>query len=702
MLSRTFLLEIGTEEIPARFMEPTLLSLRDNAREELRAERLEHGEIRTMGTPRRLALLISGLALRQQDLSEKKKGPALAVAFDQNGQPTGAARGFARAQGVTVDELQTETVDGTAYVFAVRQALGRPTTAILPDLCVRLIKRLLFPKPMFWYSKEVRFARPIRWLCALYGREIVEFSFADLHSGRRSFGHRFLAPGEISLSSAEEYRQQMGNHGVLVDQEDRRQVIAGQVAAAAVLLDGSSFPCSGPGAGLDEDLLQEVNYLVEFPKAVSGRFDTAYLELPPEVLITVMRAHQRYFPVFAADGQLRPYFIAISNGTRDEFLDNVRTGNERVLRARLADARFFFTEDRKKRLEEYVRELQTIVFMEQLGSMADKTERIVCLTQALCAAVGLPADVTETATRAAYLCKADLLTHMVYEFPELQGTMGRHYALLTGEKEAVATAIREHYAPRHAGDKLPESLPGAIVAIADKMDTITACFGLGLVPSGSQDPYALRRSAMGVVATLLAHNIPLPLPSLIRFALDNLAGKLARPAEEVVAGVQDFLLQRVRHLLAEKELRYDVIEAVLGGRAADLPGLAARAAVLQDKLDTPELRHILTPFTRAANLTRDFAGVRPDPACFLTAAEHELYQATVEAARVAVRHSISGQFAAALSVLATLQPFIERFFSEVMVMVDEEKLRNNRLSLLCQVKEAFLVLGDLSKIVQKK
>jgi len=372
------------------------------------------------------------------------------------------------------------------------------------------------------------------------------------------------------------------------------------------------------------------------------------------------------------------------------------------LRARLADARFFFTEDTKSSLEEYAGKLDTLVFMEQLGSMADKTERIVRLAQTLSAMPGLSAGTAQAAVRAAKLCKADLLTQMVYEFPELQGTMGRHYALLSGEQEAVATAIAEHYAPRHAGDRLAESLAGAIVALADKLDTLAGCFGLGLIPSGSQDPYALRRSAMGVVATLLAHNLDLSLADLARQAVGNLGGKTARPAEEVVTGLREFLVQRVRHLLEEKAYRHDVIEAVLGGSTDSLPGLAARAAVLQEKLDTPELQGILTPFTRAAGLVRGFAGGSPDPEQFRAEVESALYRDSLAVAKVTAAHAATGNFSAVLAELASLQPVIDRFFGEVMVMVEDESLRNNRLSLLAQVRTVFLVLGDLSKIVQKK
>lgn len=694
MHKTTLLLEIGTEEIPARFMNPALKQLRENATEELQAENLEYKEIRAVGTPRRLTLLVAGLAPRQKDIKEKKKGPSAKAAFGQDGLPTKAAQGFARAQGVTVEALFTEVVDGVEYVFALREEPGQSAQKILPAFCERLIKRLSFPKPMFWYNKEIRFARPIRWLTALYGREVVPFQFAGLESDRKTYGHRFLSPSAITLTSADDYIPQMAAHAVIVDPETRLRMITEQVNSEATVLGGHST--------LDVNLLEEVTYLVEFPKAVAGNFASDYLELPHEVLVTVMRAHQRYFPVYDREEKLMPHFITVSNGVRDGFLSNVRSGNEKVLKARLADARFFFEEDRKKPLQAYTDDLANIVFMDSLGSMLAKSERLIRLTGILCAELDLSKEDTADASRAALLAKADLSTHMVYEFPELQGFMGRHYALLSGEKETVASAIAEHYSPRSAGDRIPASLIGAIVAVADKLDTLAACFGLGLIPSGSQDPYALRRSAQGIVSILQAYPFSCSLRELVRAGLVPLAGKLSRLDEEVQADVYDFIMQRIRSQFSENGFRYDVIDAVLSGEDDSLRGLTARANVLQDRLDTPELNRILTPFTRAANLAGQFTGGDVNREYFSMEAEYILYQALREAEESVQQSAANGDFEAMFRALSPLHSHIDRFFTDVMVMVNDERVRNNRLSLLRQVKELFLTLGDLSKIVAEK
>lgn len=693
MVSKSFLLEIGTEEIPARFMGPALRQLKEAAMAELAANRLTHGPVSVFGTPRRLAVMVLNLADRQDDLQEKKKGPARKAAFGQDGEPTPAATGFARGQGVAASELFVGAVDGVEYVFAEKRVAGKPAGEVLPTACERIIRGLSFPKPMFWASRDVRFARPVRWLTALYGRDVVAFTFAGLAAGRATCGHRFLAPGPFTLETADDYPAIMAAGMVLAAPEERKALICRLVEEAARALGGRTEP--------SEDLLEEVTFLVEYPRVVTGDFNPAYLNIPPEVLVTVMRVHQRYFPVYDAAGNLLPYFIAVSNGTRDEYLSNVRAGNERVLRARLADARFFFDEDRKKPLADFVADLDNITFLEQLGSMRAKVERLVTIVSGLAAKIGLAAAEAEAAVKAAALCKADLATQMVYELPELQGIMGGHYALLSGEKQSVAAAIRQHYAPRHAGEAPAESLPGAIVAIADKLDTLVSCFGLGFVPTGSQDPYALRRSALGVVATLLAHGMKIRLDSLVMLALTALAGGITRKSSEVLAEVSEFLRQRARFLLGEEGFRHDVADAVLGGGDDDLPGLYARARLLQGKLDKPELTRLLTPYTRAANLARNLKEtVQPEPTLFSSAAEGNLYGATTSALARVQEAGESGDYEAAFSALSGLYSPIEQFFNEVMVMVEDESLRQNRLALLRQVKEAFLVLGDLSKIVQ--
>ncbi|MBS4007039.1 MAG: glycine--tRNA ligase subunit beta [Clostridium sp.] len=692
MRKETFLLEIGTEEIPARFIGPALAQLEKNACDALTEARLKWEEICTYGTPRRLVLLVGGLCEKQEDLDELKKGPAKKAAFDAAGSPTNAALGFARSQGVTVDLLTIQAVDGVEYVFASKHQAGKDVFAVLPQLCEELIRSLSFPKPMFWQSKEIRFARPIRWLTALYGSAEIPFSFAGLVAGRKTMGHRFLAPGPLALANATAYLSVMEEHFVLVDPVGRSREIMRQVEQAAASVGGRSI--------VDQELLMEVTNLVEYPKAVVGMFAAEYLEIPQEVLITAMRAHQRYFPVFEEKGNLLPYFIAVSNGTRDEYLDNVRAGNERVLRARLADARFFFAEDRKLPLAEYVAKLDEIVFLEPLGTMRKKTERLLRLCSSLSEEVGLSKKQSETVERAAFLAKADLLTQMVYEFPELQGMMGMHYARLSGESDAAACAVAEHYAPRHAADSPAKTLPGAILAIADKMDTLAACFGLGLIPSGSQDPYALRRSALGVVSTILAHALTVPLSRICQIALAELSAEITRPVDEVAREMEEFLLQRVRFLFAEKSLRYDVIDAALGAKGSDLPGLLSRAELLQSKLDTPELTRILTPFARAANLTKGRSESIVLPQLFVSLAEEELYRAAKQAAATLEPAAARGDLAAVFAALAPLSLPIDGFFSAVMVMAEDEAVKENRLALLGYVRDLFLVLGDLGKIVQ--
>ncbi|HZK25630.1 MAG TPA: glycine--tRNA ligase subunit beta [Oscillospiraceae bacterium] len=694
MRKESFLLEIGTEEIPARFISPALAQLAEAAAAEMKQQRLAYEDIKVYGTPRRLALLVSKVAEKQQTLEEKKKGPAVKAAYDAHGKPTPAAQGFARSQGVAVEELFTADVSGVPYVFAVRREAAHDVQTILPQLCARLIRSLNFPKPMFWHSKDVRFARPIRWLTALWGSTPIPFSFAGLTAANVTYGHRFLAAEAVKLKEAADYPQVMQQNFVMAEPQERKTKIAALVKEAARALGGHSV--------LHEDLLEEVVNLVEYPRVITGEFASAYLEVPQEVLITAMRTHQRYFPVFGEDNKLLPNFITISNGTSEEYAKNVRAGNERVLRARLADARFFFEEDRKQPLAAYVDKLDKIVFMEALGTMRQKTARTIKLVQRLAEELKVDASVREAAERATFLAKADLMTQMVSEFPELQGTMGMHYARLSGESAAVATAIDEHYAPRFAGDTPPATLPGALVALADKMDTLAACFALGLIPTGSQDPYALRRSAAGVVVTLADHSLPITIERLSELALSELQANLTQPAAEVTAQLADFMLQRVRYTFVEQGLRYDVIEAVLAGAVHNLPALWQRAQVLQDKLNSPELTQILIPFTRVANLSRSEHSEVVQPKLLTAVAEKELYQALLTAEKSVQAAAGRSDFTAVFTALAPLYQPIENFFADVMVMAEDVTVRQNRLALLAQIKKLFLTLGDISTIVPEK
>ncbi|MCQ2560115.1 MAG: glycine--tRNA ligase subunit beta [Clostridia bacterium] len=507
----SFLLEIGVEELPARFIDPALQQLEEMSRKMLTELRIAFGQIKAYGTPRRLALLIEGLSDEQQSLTKEVKGPAVKVAYDADGNLTKAALGFAKSQKIAAQDLIRKDLNGVDYVFAVIRQEGRPVKEVLPQFCLDLITGLHFPKPMRWGDLAIRFARPIRWLVGLYNQEIIPFNFANLDSGRITYGHRFLAKEPLTLNQPEDYLETLHKAYVMADTAQRKALIWQQVCQAAQEAGGQ--------AEENAELLDEVNNLLEWPTAFVGSFDAEFLRLPKEALVTPMREHQRYFPVVGADGRLLNKFVGVKNGT-PEHLDIVRAGNEKVLRARLYDAAFFWDEDLKTPLIDRIDELKKIVWQESLGSIYGKVERIAALTQWLGSKLAASAEEQKTADRSALLCKADLVTSMVYEFTELQGVMGREYAVQNGEGQAVAQAIFEHYLPRFAGDELPASLPGQILALADKMDSLVGCFGIGILPTGSQDPYALRRQALGIANIILNGGLVLSLEELISVAYD--------------------------------------------------------------------------------------------------------------------------------------------------------------------------------------
>ncbi|GAW93424.1 glycine--tRNA ligase subunit beta [Calderihabitans maritimus] len=691
-MARDLLLEVGTEEIPARFMEATLSQLKKITEEKLAEERLVFKEVSTYGTPRRLALYVTGLEEKQEDLVEEVKGPSQRVAFDEEGRPTKAAKGFARSQGVAVEELVVKETRGGAYVYAIKKKEGIPTIQVLPSLLPQLIRGLSFPKPMRWGNGEMRFARPIRWLVALYGEEVVGFSLAGLVADRLTRGHRFLCPEPIVLKQPADYFSELEKGFVIVDQNRRRQMIWEQVQNLAEEIGGRVEP--------DEELLEEVTYLVEYPTALVGSFAEEYLQLPEEVLITPMREHQRYFPVRDREGRLLNRFITVRNGTSDH-LEIVREGNEKVLRARLADAKFFYQEDLKYRLADKVEKLKEIVFQERLGTVWDKVERLKPLTRYLITVLGMDAGLIPAAERAAYLCKADLVTNMVYEFPELQGIMGYYYARHDGEEDRVSMAIREHYLPRFAGDVLPQSPLGMVLSIADRIDSIVGCFAVGIQPTGSQDPYALRRQALGICNIILERGLEFSLHQLIRQAYGLYRDKteLEFSEAEVVEQVGSFFRQRLENILEEKGIRYDVVKAVVSAQWDDLYDAYLRAVAVQEFRQDPGFEELLTAFNRAGNLAGKAEVGSVNPELFEEKVEMELYDAF---ARVKERGEplLNGRsYAAALKEIASLREPIDNFFNGVMVMVEDARLRNNRLALLKQITDYILRIADLSQIV---
>lgn len=682
------LLEIGLEECPARFVAGALAALEAGVSRRLEEARLAHGAAERFGTPRRLAVLVRSVAGAQAERVEEVKGPPARAAFTADGKPTQAAVGFARNQGLVADDLQVRSTPQGEYVFAVRREPGRPALEVLPGLLADAIRSIEFPKSMRWGAGDLRFVRPIRWLVALCGAAVVPVRLEELVAGRESRGHRFLAPGSVVIGAAGEYRASVAAAGVIADPEERRQRTWAQVAAAAEAAEARVRP--------DAALLDEITHLVEYPTALVGRFDPAFLALPEEVLVTPMREHQRYFPLVGPDGRLLPRFVAVRNGG-ELGLANVRQGNERVLAARLADARFFFEEDLKIPLPERVRDLGRIVFQEGLGTLLDKVERVERLTAELCRWAGATGADAAAAARAAHLCKADLTTRLVSEFPELQGIMGREYARRAGEPEAVATAIAEHYQPRGAGDTLPQSLAGALLALADKMDAIAGCFGVGLVPSGSQDPYGLRRQAIGIVRIVLERRLPIELVALIEAAVAGYGPKIAS-SPEVAAAVSDFLNGRLRTQLAEMGFRHGVIEAVLArgpGRAWDALDRAKSLAEISGKAAEADL---LVAYQRVANLAARATYDAVQPERLVQPAERALWEAYLAAHERVSALVARGAYAAALTELAGLRPLVDRLFTEVMVMDEDLAIRANRLALLRRLADLFGQVADLSKL----
>ena len=679
-MKRDLLFEIGTEEIPAHVMPHLLEDLAQLAETMLKEHRLSYEKVRTLGTPRRAALIVTGLAERQEDINTETRGPSVAIAFDADGNPTKAGAGFARGQGVDPSAL----IQRDGYVYASVHESGAATAELLTSLLPDLVRAIPLPNSMRWGDLDFRFIRPIRWFVALYGTEIVPFTLAGVTSGNHSRGHRTLAPADFVITSAADYEAACEKAYIIVDPERRRAMICEQITETAKACGGT--------AEITPDLLEEVLYLVEYPTALSGSFEEKYLALPAEAVITPMRDHQRYFPVKAADGSLLPAFITVRNGGKAH-LDVVAHGNERVLRARLADAQFFFDEDRKKSLAEHREKLKTVVFQRGLGSMYEKTERLMALTTAIVEemAAGDTDDAAlADARRAAELSKADLVTGMVTEFTELQGIMGREYALLDGESPAVARAIDEQYMPRFAGDELPQTPLGVALSAADKIDNIVGTFSQGRIPTGSQDPFGLRRQALGLVLMLIEQESTMLLSDLVDEACDLYDLEEFRDKMQVY--VADFIRLRLKNVLSERGVRYDVQEAVLGDvdLVADVP---VRAAYVERLLASEGGEALVQSFVRVGNIARSVTGGTVDPALFKAEEEGAL----LSAYQVAADARAEGEDT--LPAEQALGKAIDTFFDAVMVMDKDARVKENRLSLLKMIDDDLLETADYSKIV---
>ncbi|HLG43757.1 MAG TPA: glycine--tRNA ligase subunit beta [Nitrospirales bacterium] len=689
------LLEIGTEELPSHFVAPALVELEERAARLLKAARLGHGAIKTVGTPRRLTLVVAGLANHQEPVATTVMGPSKAVGFDPEGRPTKAAIGFAAAQGVRVEDLEIRATPKGDYVFAVKREAGRKTAALLPDLLSELVGSLPFPKAMRWNDSGARFARPVRWLLALYGGKPVRFQFAGLTAGDKTFGHRFISSNKrLRIVDFKSYMNGLEKAGVIVDPERRRAMIASQVERIAKQKRGHLHR--------DPSLVEQAVFSVEMPEAIAGAFNPTYLALPKDVLVTAMKEHQGYFSLLARDGRLLPFFVAVANmGGRH--VQTIRTGNERVLAARLADAKFFFNEDRKTLLKDRVERLKGVTFHQKVGTLYQKVGRITALASKLADTISEgDLDTVEQCRRAATLCKADLVTGMVGEFPTLQGLMGREYALHDGERQEVADAIAEHYLPRFADDAIPPSLAGRVLSLADRLDTLASFFAVGLVPSGSQDPFALRRHAYAVIRILVEGGLSLDLIWAIEYAEGLLKDQGIAVEQKAQAELLRFFGERLRYYCMDGDkLRGDLVDAVLAQRQTgtfDPRDVRARAQALQAFSARAEFESLVVAFKRAENITKGRQDDSVEPALFQEPVEKELHASLMAAEATFPGFIERADYENALAALVVLKPPIDAFFLGVMVMAEDESVRQNRLALLVRVRNLFRLYADFSKV----
>lgn len=682
-MAKDLLFEIGAEEIPAGFMPNILGQLKQLAETKLNDAHLPFESIATYGTPRRLSLIVKGLADTSAEISERHKGPSASIAYDADGNATKAAIGFARGKGLDVADLVVE--DG--YIYAETKTAGVPAKDIVTDMLPQLITGLNFPKSMHWGNLDAKFVRPVRWLVALLDEEVIPVEFATVKSGNVTRGHRFLGADEITIKNAASYVDTLKENFVMVDQDARRELISKQLHDIAASKNASIV--------WDDDLLEEINYLVEWPTALCGGFEESYLALPDAAIITPMKDHQRYFPLVDQDDKLLPMFLTVRNGS-DHSIEVVQAGNERVLRARLDDAKFFFNEDRKKPLIDRQDGLTKIVFQEGLGNLADKTERLLKLGRVFGEECGLHEDAAVVLERATELAKTDLTTGMVTEFTELQGVMGKEYALLDGESPEVAEAIFEQYLPRFAGDVLPQTEAGKVLSIIDKVDNIVATFSRGLIPTGSQDPYALRRQTIGILNILLGSDWNISLRPIFKASME-LLNVAAGKQEELLSQVEEFFTLRLKNIFLDREVPHHVIDLLLSNNelsVADAEGLVN--ALLANRID--ENVELVQAYTRMYNLVKDveYTGVNSD--LLKEDAEKALFEAASKASEASLAAWEANDYTAVVAVPATLVPAINKFFEDVMVMDKDEAIKANRLQLVRLAYSVMAIIGDISAL----
>jgi len=686
-MSAELFLELGTEEIPAGFIPRALNDIQRLLCKELENARIGYGEIKTFATPRRLAISIADVARQQQRQELELTGPPARIAFDADGKPTKAAEGFARTNGVSVDELKTIETEKGEYLFLSKVIEGGESAEQMPEILSRVVSKIQFKKSMRWKDLDVRFARPMHWIVATFGGDVVPFTFGDLQSGNVSRGHRFMAPEEFTVSGVEDYITSAEKQFVVPDIGKRKALIKVQLEALEERLGGRINP--------DEDLLEEVTFLVETPQALAGAIEERFLQLPPELLITSMREHQRYFTLLDKQDKLLPNFITIANTLAND-PRVVIAGNERVLKARLSDAMFFWQEDQKSKLETRLEPLKKVVYQAKLGTSYEKIERFSELACGLAEQLS-PEDLALT-KRAALLAKCDLETGMVYEFPELQGVMGREYALLEGEDPRVAKAIFEHYLPTQAGGELPSDHVGAFVSLADKIDSICGCFSVGLIPTGTADPYALRRCAIGILAIILDRGYAISIPELVAKSVALLEAKRQRPAEEIVADVVEFIRLRLVNMLTGQDYPADVVDSVLSAAFSEPVDAVDRVKALAALKGREDFEPLAVAFKRVGNIIKGGLEQDVDTALFEADCEKQLFE-QLQQVQAKVAELVAGRnYPAALETIAGLRAPVDAFFEGVMVMAEDQAVKNNRLALLTSIAGLFKGVADFSRI----
>lgn len=686
------LLEIGMEEIPARFLNSSLAGIEKWIENEFNTKRIKFDSVKTYGTPRRMVLNVKGVADLQEDLSETNIGPAKKVAYNEAGELSKAALGFAKSQGVDTKELKIITTEKGEYLAVTKFIKGNEVKKLLPEIMKNLITSMTFPKSMRWGEKKMKFARPIKWILALCDRELVNFEIEGLKSESASCGHRFFGKSKFKVESIEDYFEKVRANNVIIDIEERKKKIRDLIDAKCTK--------TGEKVLIEEELLDEVTNLVEYPYPVMGTFNQEFLEVPQEVLIITMQVHQRYFPVLDENGKLLPKFVVIRNGI--EASDYVKIGNEKVLSARLSDARFFYYEDLKKNPETLVNSLKDVVFQKDIGTIYEKVERNMKIADKISEKMGASEQKRADVKRTVYLSKFDLLTNMISEkeYTKLQGFMGMVYAKKAGEKESVAEGIFEHYLPRFTGDILPKTEEGIAAAISDKIDTVTSCFSVGLIPSGSQDPYALRRAAQGVVNIILNSKLSVSIGELVDYSLQCFAdsGKMKRDMSEVRAEVIEFFRNRVVNILVEKGYRKDIVEAVVAAGFDNIAETEEKTAILEKVAVAPEFKDLVMLIKRVRNISKDYSAGEISEQLLKEEAEKSLYGFYNELSESSKTMIAQKRYEEFFKTILSGKDRINSFFDNIMVMDKDEAVKANRISLLKKLDYLFNEVAQITKI----